>query len=150
MLTLDDLLSVRHPERPAWSPDGSTLAFPYLVDGRRELWTVGADAPPARASGDGQGIGAFDWAPGGRLVHAAGGDVWAAREGMPLLKGLDPVTDLRHAPGGQVLAVLVGGRLSLLGPEGRIREVALPGEGMAPLVDRYLRCAPGQRPPAML
>jgi dipeptidyl aminopeptidase/acylaminoacyl peptidase len=133
VLSLADVLAIRHPERPAWSLDGARLAFPYLVDGRRELWTVGADAPPTRASGDGRIVGAFDWGAGGQLAYAAEKTIWLAGEDEPLLAGLDPVADLRYAPGGERLAVLRNGRLTLLGPAGRLREIALPGAAQAPL-----------------
>ena len=130
MLTLDDVLSIRHPERPAWSPAGSVLAFPYLVDGRRELWGGPRGAAPTRLSGEGQTAGAFDWSPDGRLTYAAGTAVWVAGAGQPLLQGLDPVSDLRYSSG-NVLAVLRKGRITLLGPA--LREFAAPGEAQAPL-----------------
>ena len=54
MLTIDDVLSIRHPEAPLrWAPDGSRLAFTYHVDGVRELWTASGPGTAVRASAAG-------------------------------------------------------------------------------------------------
>lgn len=130
MLTLDDVLSVRHPEAPLrWSPDGSAVAFVYWVDGVRELWTAPLEGSPVRASAEGQAVTAFDWATDGRLIYATKNEVRTAGQPEPWLAGTDPVTDLRC--GAKAVAAVRKGRLLLLGSG--LREVELPGEALSPL-----------------
>ncbi|GBF75274.1 peptidase [Paenibacillus sp. 598K] len=63
---------------PAWSPDGSRLAFIRQVGSQRQLWTVAADpgSEPMLAAeaavAAGRSIVSFDWSPDGRqLVYSA-------------------------------------------------------------------------------
>jgi dipeptidyl aminopeptidase/acylaminoacyl peptidase len=133
LLTIDDVLSIRHPEPPRWSPDGAWLSYHYVVDGTPELWAVPKDGGAAvRLSSPGQATGAWDWAPDGRLTWAAGKSVLAARPGdepAALLEGQEPVAALAWAPDGRRLAVLRGGKLTLLGtgPAPMLQELAPPG-----------------------
>ena len=59
--------------RPAWSPDGSRIAFPSTRTGHRSIWTMGADGSdpreltPARAD-----YGWPGWSPDGRTVSYSG------------------------------------------------------------------------------
>lgn len=132
MLTIDDVLSIRHPDSPRWSPDGSLIAFSYTVDGRRELWTVGADGSrAAQAVTPGQAVATWDWAPDGRLTYAVGASLYARAPGSEALliaQGQEPVGALRWSPDGQSLAMLSQGRLTLLG-EGAplLRALQSPG-----------------------
>ncbi len=135
MLTIDDVLSIRHPEAPLrWAPDGSRLAFTYHVDGVRELWTASGPGTAVRASAAGQAVAAFGWTPGGDLVYAVKNEVWVAGQVAPWLAGLDPVGDLACAPAGGAVAVLRRGHLAVVWPDGRLREFALPGDALAPLI----------------
>ncbi len=135
LLTIDDVLSIRHPEGPPrWAPDGARVAFAYHVDGVRELWTAAGPGTAARASAPGQTVGAFAWSAAGDLVYAVKNEAWVTGRPSPWLSGLDPVGDLACAPQGGALAVIRRGRLALLWPDGRLREVALPGDALSPLV----------------
>jgi dipeptidyl aminopeptidase/acylaminoacyl peptidase len=91
VLTVADVLAIRHPEAPLrWSPDGKRLAFAYLVDGVRELWVAEATAAATRASREGQAVGAYGWTASGELLHVVGNEVWRARQDAPWVSGLEP------------------------------------------------------------
>lgn len=139
MLTIADLLSIRHPEPPRWSLDSGWLAFHYDVDGLRELWSVPVTGGGAlRASAAGEKAGPFDWAPDGRLTYACKGGVYTVCPGSPgspdlLLDGPEPVTALKWSPDGLTLAVVRAGVLSLLGavrPHAGplLRDLTMPGK----------------------
>lgn len=119
MLRIDDVLSIRHPDPPQWSPDGKWLAFHYNVDGVRELWAVPADGgEPVRVSAPGVAVGPWDWSAGHRLGYAVQGKVYVVdlgSEPVPLLEGQEQVTELKWSPDGSVLGVVRQGKLSLLG-----------------------------------
>ncbi|MGW9528825.1 prolyl oligopeptidase family serine peptidase [Paenibacillus terrae] len=71
---------------PAWSPDGSQLAFLRVANGSKQLWMVPADG------GEGQrltkvkrGVGAFVWSPDGKyIVFTSMVSMNAEREAMEL------------------------------------------------------------------
>ncbi|MDB4895712.1 MAG: hypothetical protein JWN15_1974, partial [Firmicutes bacterium] len=137
MLTVNDVLSIRHPEAPRWSPDGAWLAFHYIVDGATQLNVVPAGGGElVRLSA--ADAGAWDWASDGRVAWAEGPRVMAARPGaVPgagsgagpgvLLDGQAPVGDLKWSPDGRMLAVSRGGKLILLGGQPLLHELSAPG-----------------------
>ncbi|MFZ5823072.1 MAG: prolyl oligopeptidase family serine peptidase [Bacillota bacterium] len=135
MLTIDDVLSVRHPDPPRWSPDGQYLTFHYNVDGIRELWAAPAGGgEPIRLSAPAAGVGPWDWSAKGTLAFAVKGSVWATTPGVEpvlLLEGPEPVTELKWSPDGSLLGVVRQGKLSLLGAAGAgpvLRDLCVPGE----------------------
>jgi dipeptidyl aminopeptidase/acylaminoacyl peptidase len=128
MLTIDDVLAIRHPEPPRWSPAGNRVAFAYLADGRRELWSAPPHGgQPARVSQPEQSIGPWDWSPEGGLTYAVDGTVWHEGAAEPLLRGTAAVAELKWSPDGRTLGVLRQGRLLLLGQGPTLREPVLPG-----------------------
>lgn len=134
MLNLDDLLSIRHPEPPRWSPDGEWLAFLYNVDGVLELSLLpAAGGEVTRLSTAGVAVGAWDWAPDGRLTWVEKQRVMVAKPGGEaalLLDGQGPVGSLKWSPDGCTLGVLRGGKLALLGASQGVpmlRELPTPG-----------------------
>ena len=103
MITLDDVLSIRHPDPPRYSPDGNWLGFTYTIDGCPELWAVpSGGGPPVRLSAAGERVTAWDWQAGATAVWATGGTVWqGSPEAEPtvLLDGRDAVAGVASADG---------------------------------------------------
>lgn len=143
MLSLDDVLSIRHPEAPAWSADGQWIGFSYIVDGTPELFAYGPDESLVRVSSPGAKVRAWDWGPGHQLTYAEGSAVFAW-EGIgpptPLVHGGTPVSELRWSPDRTRLAVLRDGRVSIMSPAG-------PGQRAPVVVDCSIpgRVLPGLR-----
>lgn len=117
-LTLDDVLSVRHPVAPRWSRDNHWLAFTYHVGGVKELWAVPVAAgDPFRLSATDEVVTAWDWGPGRRLAYACRKEIWIAEPGGSrslLLTGHTPIAEVKWSPDGRTLGVLRGGELCLL------------------------------------
>ncbi len=142
MLSLDDVLSIRHPESPQWSPDGARVAFAYHVDGVRELWTApltGTAGEPARASADGLAVAAYGWLTDGRLVYASGGRLFAAPPGAAaqdadvqvLVDGPTDIAGVACSPREVRLSVArAGGNLLILEDGPVLREPALSGKAL--------------------
>ena len=61
--------------RPAWSPDGSRIAFESTVDGKRSIWVMQADGQGLRRLTDatgGSSDGSPSWSPTGDRIAFAG------------------------------------------------------------------------------
>ncbi len=70
---------------PAWSPDGSRIAFASTRDGAHlDIWTMNADGsglalltPGPETTGLGQSGSEPSWSPdGARIAYVSGGDLW--------------------------------------------------------------------------
>ena len=131
MLTVDDVLSIRHPDSPEWSPSGDRIAFAYTVDGVRELWVAGTGEgdTPTRVSGEGQAVSSYGWL-GVRLLYACGDTVYAvgaSSEPQVLYRGQSAVIDVACGPDGRRLALGRAQASPLILDGGRVREASLPG-----------------------
>jgi dipeptidyl aminopeptidase/acylaminoacyl peptidase len=83
-LTIDRLLEFRHPGQPAWSPDGSRIAYVWDQGGVQNLWTLDAHASPTPAP---RQVTRFEFGTidgpwwdrdGARLYFVHDGDLWQA------------------------------------------------------------------------
>lgn len=81
--------SPTHDSEPAWSPDGSRIAFSSARDGRREIYAMdaspeGAANVPARLTNKRGGNTAPDWSPdGARIVFESGRDRPRSHDSVP-------------------------------------------------------------------
>ena len=81
LLTIEALLEIKHPSRPAWSPDADRVAFVWDRGGVQNVWVVGADVgAPVAASDYADGlIGSLFWAADGKSLYwERAGDLWQA------------------------------------------------------------------------
>lgn len=124
-LTLDELytrpsLIGTAPTEPAWSPDGSKLAFLWNAAGYdiRDLWLVDLEsetvAPFPVTTSEEVGVAGFTWHPDGEtLVFERGGELFR----LPLGEFPELVTegtDAELSPDGRRLAFLRDGDLFIL------------------------------------
>ena len=111
LLTLDSLLDIRHPSAPAFSPDGSVLAFVWERASVQNIYAVGGplgtSAPPrpltAFEEGDVEGL--FWSADGRHLYFGRAGDLWSvAADGRtpaaPVWRTPEAETDVAPSPDG--------------------------------------------------
>lgn len=91
-LTMEQLIAIRHPSRPVWSPDGSHVAFIWDASGVQNIYVVdagasaGADtAPRALTSYDGgiidealRGPSPLFWRTSESVAFARSGTLWHA------------------------------------------------------------------------
>jgi dipeptidyl aminopeptidase/acylaminoacyl peptidase len=88
-LTIEQLIDIRHPSDPVWSPDGKFVAFVWDRAGVANLYVANADGSgqpkPLTTFSEGQVAGAF-WSEASDLVYFPhDGDLWqvAASGGAP-------------------------------------------------------------------
>jgi dipeptidyl aminopeptidase/acylaminoacyl peptidase len=78
-LTIDQLIDIRHPSNPMWSPDGRSVVFVWDRAGVSKVYVAAADgrsAPRELAAAAGSLTGAFWSADGRALMVAKDGDLW--------------------------------------------------------------------------
>ncbi len=140
-ITLDHVLDIPYFSGQAWAPDGRNLGFVRDDGGRFSLCEV--DVLTGRETQISEGndrVGAFSWAPDGRLAYVQGGRIVVAERkpgGVPeeadwlrtdLYAGPAPVAALQWSPAGALLAFVAAGGLWVWDPAGpTLREMAVPG-----------------------
>jgi len=78
-LTIEQLIDIRHPSSPMWSPDGRSVAFVWDRAGVSKVYVVdaAASAPPRELPGAGAQLAGAFWSSDGRaLMIAKNGDLW--------------------------------------------------------------------------
>jgi dipeptidyl aminopeptidase/acylaminoacyl peptidase len=144
-LTIEQLIDIRHPSSPVWSPDGRHVAFLSERAGIANIFVADAGAASAAAGAraltryaDGQGAGFFWSADSQRVYFPRQGDLWqvALSGGDPAAVWTTPQTEsgitlspdgtrvafvrASSAPASGVAASGRGGRASAgAGPAGR-------------------------------
>src|SRR5580700_8673278 len=88
-LTIEQLIEIKHPSDPLWSPDGKLVAFVWDRAGVANLYVANADGTgtpkPLTMFSEGQVNGAFWNADGDIVYFPHDGDLWqvAATGGAP-------------------------------------------------------------------
>ena len=77
--TIDDLIDIKHPSTPVWSPDGRHVVFMWDRAGVSNLFlSDGSGGAPTALTTDGVGGTPFWSRDGQRVYFARGGDLWQA------------------------------------------------------------------------
>src|SRR5438874_12538012 len=80
-LTIEQLIDIRHPSNPMWSPDGRSVVFVWDRAGVSNVYVVAADArgtaPPRQLAAAGASLNGAFWSGDGRaLLVPKDGDLW--------------------------------------------------------------------------
>jgi TolB protein len=126
---------------PAWSPDGSTIAFTgFADDGYANLWVMGRDGSDPRPLGDFRWVAgpAFDpdWSPtGGKLVFSQGFDIYTVKANGTGVQKLTDRGGRGHddwdpawSPAGGAIAFTRDARIYLMRPDGSGKRSLGPGD----------------------
>src|SRR5579884_3140247 len=110
-LTIEQLIDIRHPSSPAWSPDSRHVA--YLSE-RAGIANVYVDDQPVTRFADGV-TGGFFWSADSRRIYfPRGGDLWSAPidGGAPAAVWTTPApeTSIVPSPDRARVAFVRGGR----------------------------------------
>ncbi len=105
-LTIEQLIDIKHPSDPIWSPDGKLVAFVWDRAGVANLYVANADGSgqpkPLTTLSQGQIEGAFWDADGDTVYFPHDGDLWqvAISDGAPkpVWSKPDPGSDYVPSP----------------------------------------------------
>ena len=117
-LTIEQLIDIKHPSEPIWSPDGKLVAFVWDRAGVANLYVANADGSgqpkPLTSFSEGQVSGAFWGADGDVVYFPHEGDLWqvAVAGGAPKAAWSkpDPGSDYVLSPDGKRVAFIRGNR----------------------------------------
>jgi dipeptidyl aminopeptidase/acylaminoacyl peptidase len=114
-LTIENLIDIKHPSNPSWSPDGKLVLFTWDRAGISNLYVSdGASPPRAITSYDNGGVGGAFWADAQTVLFARGGDLYRvnAQGGSPAAVWTTPAaeTNIALAPDGTRVAFVRASR----------------------------------------
>jgi dipeptidyl aminopeptidase/acylaminoacyl peptidase len=76
-LTIEQLIDIRHPSSPMWSPDGRRVAFVWDRAGVSKVYVSDLSGAPRELSGGGASLANAFWSSDGRaLMVPKDGDLW--------------------------------------------------------------------------
>src|SRR5262245_23241162 len=87
LLTIDNLIKIKHPSEATWAPDGRSVAFVWEQAGVQNVWLVdtqaaGAGAPRHLTSFESGTVDNLFWSKDGRALYfVRDGDLWQATSG---------------------------------------------------------------------
>src|SRR5262245_1948817 len=81
-LSIEQLIDIRHPSNPMWSPDGRSVVFVWDRAGVSKVYVAATDAgarrsEPRELTDAGSSLAGASWSADGRaLLMPRGGDLW--------------------------------------------------------------------------
>src|SRR5215510_4940508 len=76
-LTIEQLIDIRHPSAPMWSPDGRHVAFVWDRAGVSKVYVSDLSGTPRELTGAGASLANAFWSSDGRaLMVPRDGDLW--------------------------------------------------------------------------
>src|SRR5262245_39224649 len=76
-LTIEQLIDIRHPSAPMWSPDGRHVAFVWDRAGVSKVYVSDLSGAPRELGGAGASLANAFWSSDGRaLIVSKDGDLW--------------------------------------------------------------------------
>lgn len=114
-LTIENLIDIKHPSNPIWSPDGKLVLFTWDRAGISNLYVSdGASPPKAITTFDTGGAGGAFWLDAQTIAFSRGGDLYrvSASGGAPVAMWATPgaETSVALAPDGKRVAFVRANR----------------------------------------
>jgi dipeptidyl aminopeptidase/acylaminoacyl peptidase len=116
-LTIEQLIDIKHPSSPMWSPDGQSIVFVWDRAGVSKVYVATPNGPPPRVlESAGASLAGASWTHDGRaLLVTRSGDLWRVPiDGSPataIWKTPQPESSMATSPDGTRVAFIRDGEL---------------------------------------